>query len=104
MRDPKLVETLKTLKRAQSSLGKVIEQLESLTALSLQARDINTARRLAGQWVKEQKEGVDPSADELNDETPNQEPMPFVSTMDDLPTFKEAFGSTEIKWSDREGP
>jgi hypothetical protein len=65
MKDPKLVETLKTLKKAQASLGKVIEQLESLTALSLQARDINSARRLAGQWVKEEKEGADPSNDTL---------------------------------------
>ena len=88
MRDPKLVETLKTLKKAQASLGKVIEQLESLTALSLQSRDISTARRLAGQWVKEEKEGIDPSKDPLDDSPES---------------WSEAIASNRRKWLTPEG-
>lgn len=65
MKDPKLIEILKKLKAAQKGLGKVIEQIESLTASGLQSKDIESAQRLAERWVQEEAEGLDPRSDTL---------------------------------------
>lgn len=81
MKDPKLAETLKKLKSARKGLDKVIESLEQVSASGLQSRDLEAAQRLAGRWVKEEAEGIDPASDDLNDECPSKEPMAFDSTM-----------------------
>ena len=65
MRDPKLTDTLKKLKAARKGLDKVISTIETLSASGLQSRDIESAQRLAGRWVKEEAEGIDPSNDTL---------------------------------------